>query len=206
MELDIDFNNLFGKLALFSIPFFMIGLSISLFFGIYLGDYTILLNTISELGSLEFTPFPEAINLTFIITSLLLITFFYVLFKKIYAKVKFSKKDKYLTQLGFGMFILLIICFFFIGIFSVDRSIIFHLIFAATLFISLLVGEIIFGYMIIKYHIFKRIIGVAMISFHIIISILFPIFPEATSILEWMVFFILLLWGFPLSFYLRKGY
>jgi len=206
MGLNIDFNKLCGRLALIPIPFFMLGLLTSSLFGVYLGDYTVLLNTISELGSLEFTPFPEAINLTFIITALFLTTFFYVLFRKIYSKTKDTKRARYLTYIGFGMFMLLIFCFFFVGIFSVDVNLSAHLGFATTLFISLLTGEFIFGYLIIRYRVFKRYFGIAMISFHIIISIFFPIFPDATSILEWVVFFILLIWGLPLSFHLRKGY
>lgn len=206
MGLNISFNRLCGIIALIPIPFFMLGLLTSSLFGVYLGDYTVLLNTISELGSLEFTPFPEAINLTFMITAFLLITFFYVLFRKIYSKTRDSKKDKNLTLIGFGLFMLLIFCFFFVGIFSVDINHLVHLVFATTLFISLLTGEIVFGYLIIKYRVFKRFFGIAMISFHIIISIFFPIFPEASPILEWCVFFVLLIWGLPLSFHLRKGY
>ena len=182
----------------------MLGLLISLILGIRYGNYSFLFNTISELGSIQFTPFPEAINLTFIITSLLLGTFYYVFYRKIHSNVNHSDYHERLCKFGFIMFVLSNISFFFVGIFSVDVSYIIHISFAATVFISLLLGEIIFGYLIIKFNIFNKIIGFSMIFLHLFVCVLIPIFPAATSILEWCMFFVLIIWGIPVSIIIRK--
>ena len=191
-------------MSLIPIPLFMLGLLISLVLGMHYGDYSFLFNTISELGSIHFTPFPEAINLTFIITSLLLGSFYYVFFRKIHSSVTDSEFHKRLSKFGFSMFVLSNISFFFVGIFSVDVSYIIHFSFAATVFISLLLGEIIFGYLIIKFNIFNKIIGFSMIFLHLFVCVLIPIFPAATSILEWCMFLVLIIWGIPVSIIIRK--
>lgn len=204
MENDLKFDSIIENIAVIPIPLFMLGLLISLVLGIHYGDYSFLFNTISELGSIHFTPFPEAINVTFIITSLLLGIFYYVFFQKIYSNVGSSNYHKGLCRFGFTMFIISNISFFFVGIFSVDVSYLFHIGFAATVFISLLIGEIIFGYLVVKFQIFNKIIGLSMIFLHLFVCLLIPIFPAATSILEWCMFFVLIVWGVPVSIALKK--
>ena len=89
------------------------------------------------------------------------------------------------------------ISFFFVGIFNIDISYIIHLAFAIMVFVPLLFAEIILGFLIVRLEVFSKFLGYFMALGHISVAFLFPILPQA--LLEWCMFFVLLVWGIPLS-------
>jgi hypothetical protein len=184
-------------LSVLAIPLFLLGLTISIVIAYLLGNYNIFLNTISELGSFAYTPFPIIINLTFMISPIFLSFFFIKLFKVVKEHVKNHKHINNLSIFGFSLFSLMNIAFIFVGIFNVDISIIIHTICAIFVFVPLIFGEIIIGVVILIKKIFHPYFAIAMIFGHFTVSMFY--FVTQAPILEWIVFFVLMLWGVPLS-------
>ena len=184
-------------LSVIGIPLFLLGLIVSLILAYSFGNYSILVNTISELGSIRYTEYPMAINVTFMISASFLSFFFIKLFRKIHHKAKKKRVYNFLSIFGFSLLELMTGSFFLVGIFNVDISYILHITFAITVFVSLLFAEIIFGFLILRLKIFSKHFGYLMMLGHISVALLFPIMPQA--VLEWSMFFVLLIWGIPLS-------
>jgi len=184
-------------LSVIGIPLFLLGLIVSLILAYSFGNYSMLFNTISELGSIHYTEYPMAINITFMVSASFLSFFFIKLFRKIHHKAKNYRVYNFLAIFGFSLLELMTGSFFLVGIFNVDLSYILHISFAITVFVSLLFAEIIFGYLILRLKVFSKHFGYLMMLGHISVALLFPLMPEA--VLEWSMFFVLLLWGIPLS-------
>jgi len=185
-----------------AIPLFLLGLTIALVFAHLLGNYSIFFNTISELGSFSYTPFPVIINATFMISPFFLSFFFLKLF---YTVRHHAKNDRHMNNLsifGFSLFCLMNLAFIFVGIFNVDISMIIHLICTIFVFVPLIFGEIIMGVIILIKKIFHPYYPILMIFGHITVSMFY--FLTQAPILEWIVFFVLMLWGIPLSFLLVR--
>jgi hypothetical protein len=184
-------------IAVIGIPLFLLGLIVSLILAYDFGHYSMLVNTISELGSIQYTEYPMAINITFMVSALFLSFFFIKLFRKIHHNAKKKRIYNFLSIFGFILLELMTGSFFLVGIFNVDISYILHISFAITVFVSLLFAEIIFGFLILRLKIFSKHFGYLMMLGHISVALLFPIMPQA--VLEWSMFFVLLIWGIPLS-------
>lgn len=183
--------------AVIGIPLFLLGLIVSLILAYNFGHYNMLVNTISELGSIHYTEYPMAINITFMISASFLSFFFIKLFRKIHHTAKKKRIYNFLSIFGFILLELMTGSFFLVGIFNVDISYILHISFAITVFVSLLFAEIIFGFLILRLKIFSKHFGYLMMLGHISVALLFPVMPQA--VLEWSMFFVLLIWGIPLS-------
>ncbi|MFX0033509.1 MAG: hypothetical protein ACFE8E_06735 [Candidatus Hodarchaeota archaeon] len=184
-------------LTVLAIPLFLLGLIIALSFALNLGNYQVLFNTISDLGSSIYTPYPMIINGTFMLSPVFLSFYFFNLYRIIRKHVIEHKKLYHLANTGFSFFIIMNIAFFFTGIFSVEVSVLYHNICTIFVFLPLLFGEIILGFVILIKRLFPRYISILMISGHLFVSMFYFIFQ--TPILEWITFFVLLLWGLPLS-------
>ena len=189
-------------LSIVAIPLFLLGLTSALVVAYLLGNYNIFFNTISELGSIIHTPYPTIINLTFMISPFFLSFFFLKLYKIVNAYVKDDKHARNATIVGFSLFCLMNFAFMLIGIFNVDISLLIHTICAIFVFVPLIFGEIIIGAIILSKRIFHPLIAVAMIFGHITVSLFY--FATQSPILEWIVFFVLMLWGIPLSIIMVK--
>ncbi|MFX1498100.1 MAG: hypothetical protein ACFFBH_11280 [Promethearchaeota archaeon] len=186
--------NIFTVLA---IPLFLLGLIIALGFALNLGNYQILFNTISDLGSSIYTPYPLIIDGTFMLSPIFLSFYFFNLYSIVRKHVGKHKVLYRLANAGFSFFIIMNIAFFFTGIFSVEVSVMYHNICTIFVFLPLLFGEIILGIVIFLKRLFPRWISILMMSGHLFVSMFYFIFQ--TPILEWVTFFVLLLWGVPLS-------
>ena len=193
-------------LTILAIPLFLLGLIIALIFAYLLGNYNIFLNTISELGSFNATPFPIIMNGTFMISPIFLSFFFIKLFKIVFNYVREHKRLKNTIVFAFSLFGIMNIAFFLTGIFNVDISRLYHNICASFVFIPLLIGEVIVGIVILIQKIFHPYISVLMIFGQALASILY--FIIQSPLLEWIIFFVLLTWGVPLSIKMvkRKSY
>jgi len=189
-------------LSVVAIPLFLLGLTISLIVAYILGNYSMFINTISELGSLNYTPYPIIINLTFMISPFFLSFFFLKLFNVIRDQVRNHKHFNNLAIAGFSLFCLMNLAFMLIGIFNVDFSLIIHLICSIFVFVPLIFGEIIMGVIILIKKIFHKYFAISMIFGHFTVSLLY--FVTQSPILEWIVFFVLMLWGIPLSILMYK--
>jgi hypothetical membrane protein len=189
-------------LSIVAIPQFLLGLAIALVVAYLFGNYNIFFNTISELGSVLHTPYPAIINATFMISPFFLSFFFLKLYRIVNDHVKHDKHAHNLTILGFSLFCLMNLAFILIGIFNVDISLLIHTICAVFVFVPLIFGEIIIGVIILKKRIFHPIIAVAMIFGHLTVSLFY--FATQAPILEWIVFFVLMVWGIPLSIIMAK--
>jgi hypothetical protein len=196
-ELQIMNKTIVNIGSIIGIPLFLLGLIISLTLAYGFGNYSILLNTISELGSIHYTNYPMAINITFMVSASFLSFFFIKLFKKVHHKAKSHRIYNFLSIFGFALLEIMTGSFFLVGIFNVDISYILHITFAIMVFISLLFAELIFGFLILRLKVFPKHFGYFMALGHISVALLFPIMPQA--LLEWCMFFVLLIWGIPLS-------
>jgi len=190
-------NKVINIFTLIAIPFFLLGLIVALIPAFLTGNYNITSNSISELGSILYTPFPGIMNATFIISPIFLSFYFVKLFKIVYKYVKDHKTFNNLSIAGFSLFGIMNIGFFFAGIFNVDISRLLHNISTIFVFIPLLAAEIIIGSIILIHNITHKYIAVLMIFGQLFMSFLY--FILQTPLLEWLIFFVLLLWGLPLS-------
>jgi len=181
---------------------FLLGLAISLIIAYLLGDYNIFFNTISELGSFAHTPYPIIINATFMISPFFLSFFFLKLFNTVRYHARDDKHMNNLSIFGFSLFCLMNLAFIFVGIFNVDISILIHTICTIVVFVPLIFGEILMGVIILIKKIFHPYYPLAMIFGHITISMFY--FVTQAPVLEWIVFFVLMLWGIPLSIILVR--
>jgi len=193
----MKFTSVINIFTLIAIPFFLLGLIIALIPAFLAGNYNITSNSISELGSILYTPFPGIMNATFIISPIFLSFYFIKLFKIVYNYVKDHKTFSNLSIAGFSLFGIMNIGFFFAGIFNVDISRLLHNISTIFVFIPLLAAEIIVGIIILIHNIAHKYIAVLMIFGQLFMSFLY--FILQTPLLEWLIFFVLLLWGLPLS-------
>ena len=110
-----------------------------------------------------------------------------------------------LTYSGFFLFCLMNLAFIFVGVFNVDISLIIHTICTIFVFVPLIFGEIIMGVIILVKKVFHPYYPLLMIFGHISVSMFY--FVTQAPVLEWIVFFVLMLWGIPLSILLvRKDY
>ena len=187
-----------NTITVLAIPLFLSGLLIALIFALGFGNYSVYFNTISDLGSSIFTPFPMIINGTFMLSPIFLFFYFFNLYRIIAKSVaKHKMFYRHLVNTGFSFFIIMNIAFFFTGIFSIDVSRLYHNICTIFVFIPLLIGEIILGIVIMIKRLFPRYISILMIFGHLFVSMFY--FIVQSPILEWITFFVLLLWGLPLS-------
>jgi hypothetical protein len=187
-----------------AIPVFVLGLIIAVIFATLFGSYRFGIDQISDLGSIEFTPFPYIMNLTFIIAPAFLFCFFTCLFHGVY-KVTKKRRLKIAptgTIISYVFFLITTVAFFFSGIFSLDVSYVLHRIFTILSFVPLLFGEFIIGYQIIRHRVYHIIFGLSILFGHLSMALLYMVFPS--GFMEWMMFFVLLLWGVPLSFIIYK--
>jgi uncharacterized membrane protein YiaA len=184
-------------LSVLAIPLFLVGLTIALVTASLLGNYSIFFNTISELGSTSYTPYPIIINATFMISPFFLSFFFLKLFNTVRDHVKHDRHINNLAIFGFSLFCLMNLAFIFVGIFNVDISILIHTICTIIVFVPLIFGEIIMGAIILKKKLFHPYYPLAMIFGHFTVSMFY--FVTQAPVLEWIVFFVLMLWGIPLS-------
>ena len=181
---------------------FLLGLTIALIIAYLLGSYSIFFNTISELGSYTHTPFPIIINATFMVSPFFLSFFFLKLFNTVRLHARNNKHINNLTIFSFSLFCLMNLAFIFVGIFNVDISIIIHTICTIFVFVPLIFGEIIMGVIILIKKVFHPYYALLMIFGHITVSMFY--FITQAPVLEWIVFFVLMLWGIPLSILLVR--
>lgn len=199
----MNWQRVINIFTLIAIPLFILGLVISLLFAIFLGDYRLNVNPISELGSILVTPYPFIMNGTFVLSSFFLSFYFFNLYKVVLNYSKDNKFYKKITNFGFFLISIMIISLIFAGMITVDMSRDLHNLSTVFVFVPLIFGEFIIGVLILRLKIFKRYISILMAFGHLIVSLLY--FFVHTPMLEWMMFVILLSWGMPLSIEIIKN-
>jgi len=195
-------RKLMNVFTLIAIPFFILGLLISMLVAFFFGTYDLNINPISELGSTICTPYPIIMNVTFILSAFFLSFYFIKLYKIVSEVTKNSRFYSNFSNLGFSLILVMLIGLVCSAIISVDISRVIHNLFTIVVFVPLLFGELIIGLIILKLKIFQRYLAIIMAFGHIIVSLLY--FFIHTPLLEWMMFFILLMWGAPLSIRMIK--
>lgn len=195
-------KKLMNIFTLIAIPFFILGLLISMLVAYFFGTYNVNIHPISELGSTICTPYPIIMNATFILSAFFLSFYFFNLYKIVSEVTKNSRFYYSLSNLGFSLIMIMLIGLICSAIISVDISRDIHNLFTVLVFVPLLFGELIIGLVILKLNIFQRYLAIIMAFGHIIVSLLY--FFVHTPLLEWLMFFILLMWGAPLSMKMFK--
>ena len=190
-------QHLLNILTIVAIPFFISGLIISLFIASFFGSYNITTHPMSDLGSFARSPYPFLMNITLIASSIILIFYFFNLFKIVSKAAKKKNIYSYSCYLGFILIGIMIIALFITGVINVDISRDVHDICTIFVFVPLIFGELIIGLIIIALHIFEKYISVLMSFGHLTVSFLY--FFVHTPLLEWVFFLILISWGIPLS-------
>jgi len=188
-------NNL---LTLSAIPFFFLGIIVALMMAVLTTDYNIFENYISDLGSINHTPFPYILNGVFIISSILFMVFYRALYKLVSVKYPIHV---HITKIALMMFYLSGIGLLGIGIFNEDSIFIFHEIFAIMAFGFMFLGEIIIGMIIMCY---KRNYLQSLIISTIYLTLSIILIINLSPFAEWMFLLILIAWGFPLIYEVYK--
>jgi hypothetical protein len=200
-------DRLLNILTLIAVPFFIMGLMVSLLLAGLIGNFDIYKHPISDLGSINCSPLPFFMNGTFIVSPIILSFFFFKLFTVVDKSVKDSvSKYKRLYQfssgLGFFLIGIMLISLFITGLINVDLSRDLHNICTMFVFIPLIFGELIIGSILIILDIVEKWISILMAFGHLSVSLLY--FFIHTVLLEWFFFLILLSWALPLSLKISK--
>jgi len=193
-------------------PGLIIGIVVAMNYGPI--GYSLWYNYISDLGSIVYTPAPFILDLTVIISSIFILPLILNM-SRLYStemsdNIDNSKKIHYINLFrrifGYSGIVSLffgILGMFNVGIFSLDRSPIIHLVFAAMTFVGFAVGSFFTGLAIVlKKKIFPRTIGFFMVFGPPVASILYVINPQPLTreFLEWIMTFMALIWYYPLAF------
>lgn len=189
-------------ITLIAIPFFISGLILALILGAVFGTYDIRYHVWSELGSINYTPFPWIINGTFIISSFLLIFYFYNLYQLVARSVKGYRYATILNKFSLFLFGVMLFGLFCSGVFTREFSWDLHNFFSIITFVPLIAAEFIVGLIMFKHRIVHVSIALIMAFSHVAVSILYPVFqsiPTIQTMYEWIGLFMLLSWGVPLS-------
>ena len=204
--------SIYISLATF-LPGIILGLSIALTLGPI--PYNLLMNYISDLGSLKYTPAPFILDLTCTISAIFIVPLLLNL-NRLYSShmvenIDNSKRSrniiKYRRIFGYmGVVFLFVGIFgmFFVGVFSLDRSPNdIHLYFASLAFGGFALGAFFTGLAIVlKRTLFPKFIGYFMILVPSTASILFLFAPEPLTqqLLEWIMLFAALGWYYVIVF------
>ncbi len=182
------------------------GIIIAFFFGPE--SYNIWNNYISDLGSKDYTPTPYFLDISAMITAIILIPVFTYLAKIIFRKPEVIEKFNWrifhfimriLVIVGYFFLLLSTIGLFGIGLFSEDRTtelglhlLFSYIVFGSFSFTAYFIGTV----LLLKKTIFYRMIGLFMICSTPTFGILFIINPEFLTkpFLEWMIFLSLCIW------------
>jgi hypothetical protein len=198
----MDTKRVINLFTLLAIPLFILGFLISMIFAVLLGNYNPNINPISELGSILVTPYPFIMNGTFLYSSFFLTFYFFNLYRYVSKHSKDNRFFNFVAKFGFFLIIIMLVSLIFAGVITVDMSRDLHNICTVFVFVPLIFGEFFIGVLIIKLKIFNKYISIIMAFGHIIVSLLY--FFVHTPLLEWMMLFILLSWGLPLSIEMVK--
>ncbi len=174
--------------------------------------YNFVDNYISDLGSIKYTPLPFFLDYGAISSSITLLPFGFCLEKVLnplppgeIGNREISRNKIRLTSLGILSFLIGMIGFFGIGLFSEDRttSLGLHYTFSVVVFAGLIFTSIFFGLVITFFNtIFPRNIGIFMVVVPITPGIIF-IFTE-WPLMEWFMLFSILAWALPVMFLIYK--
>ena len=193
-------------------PGLLIGIAVAMNYGPI--GYSLWNNYISDLGSIVFTPAPFILDFTVIITSIFTIPLILNM-SRLYStemsdNIDNSKKVHYINTFrrifgysGVVSLIFGVLGMFNVGIFSLDRSPVIHLVFAALTFGGFAFGSFFTGLAIVlKKKIFPRTIGFFMVFGPPVASILYIVNPQPLTreFLEWIMTFMALAWYYPLVF------
>ena len=183
--------------SLLGVPSLLVGILMSYLIAFISGEYSLLSNTISELGVSKYTPFPFLFNFTLMFSACLLIYLYYFVYKVL---IEEFKRYKVFVRIAVYLLITSGISMFLIGVYSLDISKILHYVFSVITFTNIFVAEFIIGiiYMIInKNYIYSIIVGCVLF----VVGSLMVIIME--PLLEWIFFMTLSGWALP---YLIKLY
>ena len=204
--------SIYISLATF-LPGILLGLAVALTLSPI--PYSLLMNYISDLGSIKFTPAPFILDLTCTISAIFIIPLILNLSRlfssHMVENIDNSKRSrniiKYRRIFGYtGVVCLFVGIFgmFFVGVFSLDRSPNdIHLYFASLAFGGFAFGAFFTGLAIVlKRRLFPKFIGYFMIVAPSTASILFLIAPEPLTqqLLEWIMLFSALGWYYVIVF------
>ena len=182
--------------------------------------YTIWDNFISDLGSINYTPFPNLFNVIIMVSSILIIPAYLYNFKyltKNTRNIVFNSQEKSIRR-GFhiiiyvnafsGLILLIIgsIGMFGIGIFSEDRTTQFHLhfYFSVLVFVGLIFGSMFVGISILLNKVIcPRYVGFYMIFGPFLAGYLFVNPPNILiePFLEWMMLLSFQIWLVPAAIF-----
>ncbi|MHA1725019.1 MAG: DUF998 domain-containing protein [Promethearchaeota archaeon] len=164
--------------------------------------YNLIDNYISDLGSVRYTPLPIFLDYGAMASSITLFPFGFYLenilnpFPRSMKDIEELKRNRIrLSNLGILSFLVGVVGFFGIGLFSEDRttSLNLHFFFSVVVFSGFIFASIFFGLIIIFYDtMIPKYLGIYMTCIPIIFGIIF-IFTRM-HLIEWFMFFSLLIW------------
>ena len=207
------------------LPGLLIGVLIAYFFGPR--SYNIIVNYISNLGSIRYTPAPLILDVIAITTACSLVPVFFYIAKIIISDTKsiiFNSNKSIFKRIHcvnidllafFGLLSLLsgAVGFFGVGLFSEDRptELDLHYTFSIILFAGLVFGAFFNGIAILlrlKKSIFPRLLGLYMMVGPLVITNLFLNQPISfiRPFLEWMMLIAAFLWLIPGSLFILKNF
>lgn len=179
-------------LGLLGLPILAIGIIISFILAVVYGNYSILNNSISELGCKFANPYYKSFNLTLMISSVFLGCFYYTMCTDI-----LNGLNSIAITIALISFLISAVGLFFVGLFSVECHPLTHFIFATITFVSMAVAELIVGISFIT-KTGVNVFNLIMIPIFATSGILFLVLKK--PIYEWIFFLSIIIWASPLIY------
>ena len=161
------------------------------------GGYNLFEHTISELGLKLMTPLPNLFNSACMLAGIISIPYYFLLRKKVISWTQDSLLLKVTMCIGF----IGAIGYFFVGVFSLERSGPFHItheIFAGIAFVGFVAAIILFSIYIIRFQDrFLKGFGIFGLIFPVTFLVLYCVY--ITPIFEWLLLISILTFSVPSS-------
>lgn len=169
--------------------------------------YNIFENYISDLGSIEHTPFPylwdfgQMICACFMVPSALYVKKLFASYSKNEEDIRASSKSRVIiSYLGFISMLIALLGMFMVGLFSEDRTtdLHLHLFFSYVVFGGLAITSLFFGIAITFYPSpIPRLLGIYMMILPPIACVIF--FTTFIKFSEWILMFSIIIWIIPFA-------
>lgn len=208
-ELKKDFSIAFHKYGRQTLSLGVIGYISMIFMSIIIASnlgptgYNLFEHTISELGLKLMTPLPHLFDIACMLAGIISIPYYFLLRKKVTSWTQDSLLLKLTMFIGF----IGAIGYFFVGVFSLERSgpfFITHEIFAGLAFVGFVASIILFSVYIIRFQDkLLKSFGIFGMIFPVSFLVLYCIF--LAPILEWLLLISILIFSVPLSLWSLLG-
>ncbi len=183
----------------------VIGYIIAAIFGTT--GYNMIDNYISDMGNSEYTPFPYMRTIGNLISGPLFLPLTLYIRKQLFTQVqKYDEKKPHIINLAFIGMLMLFLGMMMTGIITLDVHKGVHILFAVGAVLGGLIATLSYGFVILRYKTdIHRSIGIYMIVFFPVVSLLFMMGFPSYIFYEWVLLFFFYSWMMLISIWLLKN-